>query len=100
MQITGTLPIALTILKDDEAVKLKSVVMRPLTVGTALDAQAKLGEKDYVVIAEYAQMTKLVDETGTEHDISYALLRDTSKQNFDYLTTLKADLDAKEAAES
>lgn len=100
MQVTGKLPIALTVLKDNQAVKIKSVVMRPLTLGQALDSQAGLGAKDYVVIAEYAQMTKLIDDEGVEHDISYAMLRDTSKQNFDSLTSLKAELDAKEAAES
>ena len=100
MKVIGTLPVAIAILIASEAIKIKSVVMRPLTVGQALDSQSGLGTTDYVVIAEYAQMTKLVDDTGAEHDISYAMMRDTSKQNFDYLTTLKAELDAKEIAES
>ena len=44
-------------------------------------------------------MTKLVDEDGKEHEITYEMLGHSSKFNLDYLNEKMIELKAKEAAE-
>ena len=98
--INGTLPVAMTVLDGQTSLKIKSVVMSALTVSDALNAQASLRPDQYTGVAELCTQTKLLDENSNEYPLEYDALLASSKQNLDYLSNLKAELDAKERAES
>jgi len=100
IKVEGTLPVAITLLVGQKTVKTKQVVMRQLTVGEYLAQQATLTEGAYLAPAELAAMTKLVDEDAVEHQLTYEALINSSKSNYDKLSLLKAQLEAKEAAAS
>lgn len=62
--------------------------------------QAQSGNAgQYIAISDLAAMTKLVDEDGKEHEITYEMLGHSSKFNLDYLNEKMIELKAKEAAE-
>lgn len=99
-QIEGTLPKSLKKLVGQSDVKSRNVVMRQPTAIEYLEAQAKIGVGQFVHIADLASMTKLVDDEGNEHEITYDMLGYSSRANLKYLEGLRDALDAKEAAES
>lgn len=100
MELQGTLPVALKTIVGQDTISSKKVVMRQLTTLEYLKSQAGSEPNQYIALVDLTTMTKLVDENGKEHDISYDMLAHTSRVNFDYLTELRASLDAKEKAES
>ena len=73
--------------------------MRQLTAIEYIQSQANIEGEQYLAIADLAAMTKLVDEHGKEHAITYAMLGHSSKSNLDYLNEKLEDLKAKEKAE-
>ncbi|WAU72902.1 hypothetical protein [Acinetobacter sp. TR11] len=98
--VDGALPVAIKVIAGDKELKLKKFEMSTLTVRQALDLQSKLKPDQYTGIAEVCEQTKLVDESGNCHELSYEALMSSSSQNLNCLTTKKAELDAKEQAES
>ncbi|WP_336021373.1 hypothetical protein [Acinetobacter pittii] len=100
IQIEGTLPVALKKLVGQTDIKSQKVVMRQMTAIEYLQAQASIEVGQFVHIADLAAMTKLVDDEGDEHEITYDMLGHSSRANLNYLTDLRTTLDAKEAAES
>ncbi|MFA3089862.1 MULTISPECIES: hypothetical protein [Acinetobacter] len=99
-QIEGTLPKALKKLVGQTDIKSRNIVMRQPTAIEYLEAQTKIGVGQFVHIADLAAMTKLVDDEGIEHEITYDMLGHSSRANLKYLEGLRDALDAKEAAES
>ncbi|ENX48761.1 MULTISPECIES: hypothetical protein [Acinetobacter] len=100
IEIKGTLPVALKKLDGQTEIKSKQIVMRQMTAIEYIDSQANVGEGQYLAIADLAFMTKLIDQDGHEHDISYDMLGHSSRSNLDYLKKLRLELDAKERAEN
>jgi hypothetical protein len=98
--VEGTLPVAVKVLAGQETLKLKKVRLEALTVEQALKVQSGLKSDQYVGLAELSAQVTLIDENGDEYALDYDLLMSTTKQNLDYLTGLKVQLDAKEQAES
>ncbi|MEG2263002.1 MAG: hypothetical protein RSC68_01360 [Acinetobacter sp.] len=98
--VTGTLPVALIKLDGQTTIKSKEIVMTQLTAIEFLQSQQTLLEGQFISIGDLATMTKLVDENGNEHDITYDMLGNSSKSNLDYLNSKKVELEAKEKAES
>lgn len=99
-KIDGTLPVAIKILDGQTEVKSKKVVMHQMTAIQYIQSQASLDEGQFIAIADLASMTKLIDEKGHEHALSYEAIGGSSRANMDYLNRLKIQLDAKEAAEN
>lgn len=100
LKIDGTLPVALTVLDGQTAIKSKKVIMRQMTSIEYLQAQASIETGQFIAIADLAAMTKLIDKDGKEHALTYDIVGHSSRANLDYLNDLKAQLDAKERAES
>jgi len=98
MQVEGTLPVALKALDGQTEIKSKKIVMRQLTAIEYIQAQADSEADQYISIADLAAMTKLVDEDGKEHKITYDMLGHSSKSNLDYLNKKLDELKEKEAA--
>jgi hypothetical protein len=97
MTLEGQLPVAIAP-KGTSA--LTHVVMTQLTIEQSLKTQMSLKPDQFVVVGELAAMTKLVDQWGESFDLTYEMLGSSSRQNLDYLTDLRASLDAKERADS
>jgi len=100
IKIKGTLPISIKKLVGQTEVKSKNVIMRQMTAIEYLQSQAAIQEGQFIAIGDLCIMTKLIDENGEEHEITYEMLGNASRANLDYLRNLKDQLDAKEAAES
>lgn len=100
IRLEGTLPVPLIKLDGQTTIESKKIVMTQMTAIEYFQNQATMKEGQYIVIADLAAMTKLIDEEGHEHDISYDMLGHSSKANLDYLDILKSKLEAKEKAES
>lgn len=97
-QVEGTLPVALKALDGQTEIKSKKIVMRQMTAIEYMQSQADTEAGQYIGIADLAAMTKLVDEDGKEHAISYDMLGNSSRSNLDYLNEKLAELKAKEVA--
>lgn len=100
IKVEGTLPVALKKLVGQTTIESKKIVMSQMTAIEYLQAQANMNEGQFIGIADLAAMTKLVDDDGTEHEITYDMLGYSSKANYSYLNTLKSQLEKKEQAES
>ncbi|HAI54061.1 MAG TPA: hypothetical protein DCM16_04895 [Acinetobacter nosocomialis] len=100
LEIEGTLPVPLKKLVGQTDVKSRKIVMRQMTAIEYIQAQASMQPDQYIAIADLSAMTKLIDDQGTEHEITYDMLGYSSRANLKYLTDLRDKLDAKEAAES
>ena len=100
MEIKGTLPVALKMVDGQTEIKSKQVVMRSLTTIEYISQQAQAKDGQYLGVFELTSMTKLIDEEGQEHAITYDMLGCSSHSNYVYLQGLKEDLEAKEQAES
>lgn len=100
VKIQGTLPVPIVILKDRKAAPLREVELSALTVEQSLRAQTALKEGQFIGIGELAAQVVLVDASGERHALSYEQLAATSRQNWEYLQALRAELDAKERAAS
>ncbi|MBK0062382.1 MULTISPECIES: hypothetical protein [unclassified Acinetobacter] len=100
MKIEGTLPVAMLALVGQQTVKTKNIVMVQQTTEQYYQAQATALPGQWIEIIDLASMTKLVDENSKEIPVSYEMLASTSRQNRDYLISLRSQLDAKEIAES
>ena len=98
IQVEGMLPVALKALDGQTEIKSKSIVMRQLTAIEYLQSQADIEADQYIAIADLAAMTKLVDEDGKEHKITYDMLGHSSRSNLDYLNKKLDELKEKEAA--
>ena len=98
-QVEGTLPVALKALDGQTEIKSKKIVMRQMTAIEYMQSQADTEAGQYIGIADLAAMTKLVDEDGKEHVITYDMLGNSSRTNLDYLNEKLIELKAKEAAE-
>ena len=98
--VEGQFPVAIKVLDGQTELKLKKFEMSTLTVQQALELQSNLKPDQYIGLAEICEQTKLVDDRGNYHDLSYDGLMSSSSQNLSYLTAKKAELDAKEQAES
>ena len=97
-QVEGMLPVALKALDGQTEITSKKIVMRQMTAIEYMQSQSNnLGQ--YIAIADLAAMTKLVDDDGKEHEITYEMLGNSSKSNLDYLNEKLAELKEKEAAE-
>ena len=96
--VEGTLPVALKALDGQTEIKSKHIVMRQLTAIEYMQAQADGEAGQYISIADLAAMTKLVDEDGKEHKITYDMLGHSSRSNLDYLNKKLDELKEKEAA--
>ncbi|ENW11176.1 hypothetical protein BFR69_00695 [Acinetobacter pittii] len=100
IKIEGLLPVPLKKLVGQTDIKSQKVVMRQLTAIEYLESQASIEAGHFVAIADLASMTKLIDDDGDEHEITYEMLGHSSRANLKYLDELRNQLDAKEAAES
>ena len=96
-QIEGTLPIAIHLVVQQTPIKLKQVRMTQMT---AIESIQAVQPGEYIAIAELAYMTKLIDEQGCEHQLTYDLLGHSSRKNLAYLQDMRDRLDAKEEAEN
>ena len=90
-QVEGTLPVALKALDGQTEIKSKKIVMRQMTAIEYIQSQASIEGEQYIAISDLAAMTKLVDEDGKEHAITYDMLGNSSRSNLDYLNE-KIDL--------
>lgn len=99
-QIEGTLPIAIKALDGQTEISSKNIVMRQMTTEEYLNAQAEVKEGQYLDICDLVAITKLVDEHGNEHTITYEMLAKSSRANLKYLREKRDELDAKEQAEN
>lgn len=97
-QVEGMLPVALKALDGQTEITSKKIVMRQMTAIEYMQAQSG-NAGQYIAISDLAAMTKLVDEDGKEHEITYEMLGNSSKSNLDYLNEKLAELKEKEAAE-
>ena len=97
-QVEGTLPVALKALDGQTEITSKKIVMRQMTAIEYMQSQSG-NAGQYIAIADLAVMTKLVDEDGKEHDITYDMLGHSSKSNLEYLNGKLKELEAKEKAE-
>ena len=97
-QVEGMLPVALKALDGQTEITSKKIVMRQMTAIEYMQSQSGV-EGQYIAIADLAVITKLVDEDGKEHEITYEMLGNSSKSNLDYLNEKLAELKEKEAAE-
>mgnify|MGYP000001569119 FL=1 len=97
-QVEGMLPVALKALDGQTEITSKKIVMRQMTAIEYMQSQSG-NAGQYIAIADLAIMTKLVDEDGKEHEITYEMLGHSSKFNLDYLNEKMIELKAKEAAE-
>ncbi len=52
-------------------VKSRKIVMRQMTAIEYIQAQASMQPHQYIAIADLSAMTKLIDDQGTEHEITY-----------------------------
>lgn len=100
IQIEGSLPVPLKKLVGQTDIKSKKVVMRQPTAIQYLENQALIKPGQFISLADLASMTKLIDDDGVEHEITYEMLGHSSRANLDYLQKMREELDAKEAAES
>ncbi|MFX6810316.1 hypothetical protein IC793_01100 [Acinetobacter seifertii] len=100
VEVDGTLPVPLKKLVGQTDIKSRKVVMRQMTAIEYLQAQASMSPDQYVAIADLSVMTKLIDDQGTEHEITYDMLAFSSRLNLKYLSDLRDQLDAKEEAGS
>lgn len=98
MQVEGILPVALKALDGQTEIKSKKIVMRQMTAIEYIQSQADVEAGQYIGIADLVAMTKLIDEDGKEHKITYDMLGHSSRSNLDYLVEKQAELKAKEAA--
>lgn len=98
-QVEGTLPVALKALDGQTEIKSKKIVMRQMTAIEYMQSQTAVEAGQWIAIADIAVMTKLVDEDGKEHDITYDMLGHSSKSNLEYLNGKLKELEAKEKAE-
>ena len=97
MTLEGQLPVGIATTGPQP---LTHVVMTQLTIEQSLKTQMSLKPDQFVVVGELAAMTKLVDDLGVTHELTYDLLGASSRQNLDYLSDLRTQLDAKERADS
>lgn len=100
LEIEGTLPVALKKLVGQTEVKSQKIVMRQPNSIEYLESQTGLKPGQFLAIADLSAMTKLIDDQGTEHEITYDMLGFSSRSNLKYLNDLRDQLDAKEEAES
>lgn len=100
MQVTGKLPVPITVLVGQKTVKCRDVIVKQITVAQSLEAQSQLKANQYVLLSEIAAMTTLVDEQNAHHQLTYDALASTSRQNLHALQSLVVEVDAKELAES
>lgn len=100
IKVKGELPVVLKKLVGQTSIESKKIVMTQLTAIEYYQSQASMKEGQWIGIADLVAMIKLVDDDGTEHDVSYDMLGHSSKANIDYLNNLKSQLEAKEKAES
>ena len=98
LEIEGELPVALKLVDGQTELKLKKVVMRQMTAIEYMQSQSG-NAGQYIAIADLAAMTKLVDEDGKEHEITYDMLGHSSKSNLEYLNEKLKELEEKEKAE-
>lgn len=99
IQIDGVLPVAIKALDGQTEIKSKNIVMRQMTAEEYLNAQIEVKEGQFIDICDLIAMTKLVDEHGSEHLISYDMLAKSSRANLKYLRDKRDELEAKEQAE-
>lgn len=99
IQIEGILPVAIKALDGQTEIKSKNIVMRQMTAEEYLNAQIEVKEGQFIDICDLIAMTKLVDEHGNEHLISYDMLAKSSRANLKYLRDKRDELEAKEQAE-
>lgn len=100
VHIEGELPIAIKLTVGQEHLSLKKVIMTQMTAVEYLEAQVKILPGQYIAIGDLALMTKLIDDQGQAHQMTYEMLATSSKSNLKYLDELKDSLEAKEQAES
>lgn len=100
MQVTGKLPVPITVLVGQKTIKCREVIVKQITVAQSLEAQSQLKANQYVLLAEMVAMTTLVDEESNQHSLTYDALASTSRQNLHALQSLVAEVDVKELAES
>lgn len=100
LHIEGELPVAIKLTVGQEHLSLKKVIMTQMTAVEYLEAQAKIVPGAYVAIADLVLMTKLIDDQGNAHQMTYEMLATSSKSNLNYLEKLNSDLEAKEKAAS
>ncbi len=74
LEIEGTLPVPLKKLVGQTDVKSRKIVMRQMTAIEYIQAQASMQPHQYIAIADLSAMTKLIDDQGTEHEITYDML--------------------------
>ena len=98
IQVEGVLPVALKALDGQKEIKSKKIVMRQMTAIEYIQAQASITDLQYIAISDLAIMTKLIDDDGIEHEITYDMLGNSSRANLNYLRGKRDELDAKEAA--
>ncbi len=100
VHIEGELPVAIKLTVGQEHLSLKKVIMTQMTAVEFLEAQVKILPGQYIAIGDLASMTKLIDEKGNAHQMTYEMLATSSKSNLKKLEELKDSLEAKEQAES
>ncbi|MFW1840053.1 hypothetical protein ACG9XS_16100 [Acinetobacter gyllenbergii] len=100
LSVIGLLPVAMTVLVANKAVKCKSIELSDLTTGELFEARKQTKEGEFIAISEFVAKAKLVDEKGNKHALTYEMVRDTSSANFKKMEELDYDLQAKLNAES
>ncbi|WP_312105087.1 hypothetical protein [Acinetobacter venetianus] len=100
LSVIGALTVAMTVLVKDKAIKCSKVEVSDLSTGELFNVRALAKEGEYLSLHELAAKTKLIDDTGCHHPITYEMLRDTSSANFKKLEELDFDLQVKLKAES
>ncbi|MCH7339924.1 hypothetical protein [Acinetobacter higginsii] len=100
LSVSGLLPVAMTVLVANKAVKCKSVELTDVTTGELFEARKQAKENEFIAIAEFVAKAKLLDDKGNQHAVTYEMLRDMSSANFKKLEDLDYQLQVKLNAES
>ncbi|MDS7929626.1 hypothetical protein RMB13_09060 [Acinetobacter sp. V102_4] len=100
ISIDGDLPVPIKILVDEEQIKCGKFVMSSMTAIEYVQVQAKITGLHYISISDVVAMTKLVDDEGHHHELTYVDLAEGSHFNLIHLTETKAELEAKVKAAS
>ncbi len=100
LSVTGKLIAAISVSTTSEIVLCKSVVVSDISSGELFDARKVAIDGEFLAIHELAAKTQLIDGNGYSHQMTYAMLRDTSSANFKKLEELDYELTLKLSAES
>lgn len=96
----GTLACAIAVVVADQSKQCKEFVLSDISTGELFEARQRAKEGEFWSLHELCAKTKLVDDEGNHHNLSYEALRSTSSANYKKLEEAELKLAEKLEAES